>query len=170
MPRFAIGQADSRPSITIAVQKVTNSNTLDVLREQSNVGERVFFSSIWEGADRHELARRPQRPVPGLATEWRRIDDQTVELKLRQGVKFHNGDEMTAEDVVFSFGRERMFANTEAKNRTTIKAFEQHSDAARRQGAAGGSAGRRAPRRGPTCSASRPSTNTRCASSTRRPT
>ena len=30
--------------ITIAVQKVSNSNTLDVLREQSNVGERVFFT------------------------------------------------------------------------------------------------------------------------------
>ena len=81
---------------------------LDVLREQSNVGERVFFSSIWEGLICQELARQP-RAVPGLATEWRRIDDQTVELKLRQGVKFHNGDEMTAEDVVFSFSRERMF-------------------------------------------------------------
>ncbi len=52
--------------------------------------------------DRQELARRAWRRVPGLATEWRRIDDQTVELKLRQGVKFHNGDEMTAEDVVFT--------------------------------------------------------------------
>src|SRR5258705_83059 len=48
LPRFAIGQADNRPAITIAVQKVTNSNTLDVLREQSNVGERVFFSSLSE--------------------------------------------------------------------------------------------------------------------------
>jgi peptide/nickel transport system substrate-binding protein len=48
LPRISIGQADSRPSINIAVQKITNSNTLDVLREQSNVGERVFFSSLWE--------------------------------------------------------------------------------------------------------------------------
>ena len=62
LPRFSIGQADSRPSITIAVQKVTNSNTLDVLREQSNVGERVFFSSLVGGPD---LART------GAAT-WRR--------------------------------------------------------------------------------------------------
>lgn len=45
LPRFAIAQAD-RPSITIAVQKIVNSNTLDVLREQSNVGERVFFGAI----------------------------------------------------------------------------------------------------------------------------
>jgi peptide/nickel transport system substrate-binding protein len=32
---------------------------------------------------------------------------------------------MTADDVVFSFSRERMFANTEAKNRGTIQAFER---------------------------------------------
>lgn len=112
-PRVAIGQADNRPSITIAVQKVSNSNTLDVLREQSNVGERIFFSSIWEGLiGRNWLGGL--KPVPALATEWKRIDDTTVELKLRQGVKFHNGDEMTAEDVAFSFGPERMFGNSPA--------------------------------------------------------
>ncbi len=122
LPRFAIAQAD-RPSITIAVQKITNSNTLDVLREQSNVGERIFFGSIWEALIGRDL-RGQLQPKPLLATEWKRIDDQTVELKLREGVKFHNGDEMTAEDVVFTFSRERMFADTEPKNRTTIKAFE----------------------------------------------
>jgi peptide/nickel transport system substrate-binding protein len=123
LPRFAIAQADNRPSITVAVQKVSNSNTLDVLREQSNVGERVFFSSLWEGLIGRDWLGGLKK-IPLLATEWKRIDDQTVELKLRQGVKFHNGQEMTAEDVVFSFSRERMFADTQAKNRSTIKAFE----------------------------------------------
>ena len=47
--------------------------------------------------------------MPGLATAWRRIDDRTVELALRPGVKFHDGSTMTAEDVAFSFGPERMF-------------------------------------------------------------
>jgi peptide/nickel transport system substrate-binding protein len=123
LPQFAIGQADNRPSITIAVQKIVNSNTLDVLREQSNVGERVFFTSLWEPLIGKDWLGNLM-PRPGLATEWKRIDDQTIELKLRQGVKFHNGAELTAEDVVFSFSRERMFGNTEAKNRSTIKAFE----------------------------------------------
>ncbi len=35
--------ANQRRSITIAVQKITNNNTLDIWNEQSNVGERVFF-------------------------------------------------------------------------------------------------------------------------------
>lgn len=123
VPRFALAQTDNRPAITIAVQKIVNSNVLDVLREQSNVGERVFFTSLWEALISRDWLGNLM-PQPGLATEWRRVDDQTVELKLRQGVKFHNGDEMTSEDVVFTFSRERMFANTEAKNRSTLKAFE----------------------------------------------
>jgi peptide/nickel transport system substrate-binding protein len=123
MPRVAIAQSDNRPTITIAVQKIANTNTLDTLREQSNVGERVFYTSLWEPLiSRDWLGKLDTRP--GLATEWRRIDEQTVELKLRQGVKFHNGEEMTADDVVFTFSRERMFGTTEAKNRTTIKALE----------------------------------------------
>ena len=105
------------------MQKIVNSNTLDVLREQSNVGERVFFGSIWESLIGRNL-RGQLEAQPMLATEWKRIDDQTVELKLREGVRFHNGDEMTAEDVVFTFSRERMFGDTEPKNRSTIKAFE----------------------------------------------
>ncbi len=123
LPHFAFAQGDNRPSLTIAVQKVSNSNTLDVLREQSNVGERVFFTSLWEALIGRNW-RGKLETVPGLATEWRRVDDSTVELKLRQGVKFHNGDEMTAEDVVFSFSRERMFGDTMAKARNTLKVSE----------------------------------------------
>jgi peptide/nickel transport system substrate-binding protein len=111
LPRPALAQADGRPSITIAVQKVVNSNTLDVLREQSNVGERVFFSSLWEGLIGRDWLGQ-LGTVPGLATEWRRISDSVIELALRPGVKFHNGDELTAEDVVFSYSRDRMFGTT----------------------------------------------------------
>nr|WP_245214737.1 ABC transporter substrate-binding protein [Pararoseomonas indoligenes] len=111
LPRFAIGQSDQRPSINIAVQKISNSNTLEVLREQSNVGERIFFSSLWEGLIGRDWLNE-MKTVPGLATEWRRISDSVVELTLRENVRFHNGDVMTAEDVAFSFGRERMFGET----------------------------------------------------------
>ncbi|WP_157019413.1 ABC transporter substrate-binding protein [Mesorhizobium xinjiangense] len=98
--------AQERPNITVAVQQVVNAGALDVLREQSNVGARVFYS-IFETLIDYER-QEPNLPMkPGLATEWKRIDDKTVELKLREGVKFHNGDVMTADDVVFTFSPER---------------------------------------------------------------
>jgi peptide/nickel transport system substrate-binding protein len=46
-----------------------------------------------------------QHPIPGLATEWKALDDLTWELKLRKGVKFHDGAEFTAEDVLATFRR-----------------------------------------------------------------
>lgn len=44
-------------------------------------------------------------PVPGLAESWTTPNDHTYVFKLRQGVMFHSGREMTAEDVVFSLRR-----------------------------------------------------------------
>jgi len=117
----ALGQSDQRPSVTVAVQKIANTNTLEPLREQSNVGERVMLTSLWEGL----IGRNYQGALesqPMLATGWRRIDERTVEFTLRDGVKFHNGETLTAEDVAFSFGPERMFGpeglRPEAQGRT----------------------------------------------------
>lgn len=39
---------------------------------------------------------------PQLATSWKWVDDRTLELELRQGVKFHNGEEFDADDVVYT--------------------------------------------------------------------
>ena len=44
--------------------------------------------------------------TPSLAESWTLSEDQKVyEFKLREGLKFHNGDPFTAEDVKFSFQR-----------------------------------------------------------------
>jgi peptide/nickel transport system substrate-binding protein len=44
--------------------------------------------------------------TPSLAESWTVSADQRVyEFKLREGVKFHNGDPFTADDVKFSFQR-----------------------------------------------------------------
>jgi peptide/nickel transport system substrate-binding protein len=52
------------------------------------------------------------KPMPGnhlspsLAESWVLSPDQKVyEFKLREGLKFHNGEPFTAEDVKFSFER-----------------------------------------------------------------
>jgi len=44
--------------------------------------------------------------VPVLATEWEFLDDNvTYRFKIRQGVKFHEGGDLTPEDVEYSFER-----------------------------------------------------------------
>ena len=45
------------------------------------------------------------RLIPGLAVSWRAVDATTWEFRLRAGVRFHDGAELTAEDVVFSIER-----------------------------------------------------------------
>ncbi len=42
---------------------------------------------------------------PRLAEKWERLDDKTVRFHLRKGVKFHSGNGMTADDVVWTFER-----------------------------------------------------------------
>ena len=57
----------------------------------------------------HDAVVRPlpnQKMGPGLAESWTEsADGLTYEFKLRRGIKFHNGDPLTAEDVKFSFER-----------------------------------------------------------------
>jgi peptide/nickel transport system substrate-binding protein len=42
---------------------------------------------------------------PGLAVSWKRLDAETWEMELRQGVTFHDGTPFTSADVVFSIDR-----------------------------------------------------------------
>ena len=120
LPKFAIAQADNRPTITVAVQKISNTNTLSALREQSNVGTRLAPLTTERLIDLNYQSKL--EPVPGLATEWVRIDDSTVEFRLRRGVKMHDGAEMTAEDVAGSFGPQHMFGDT----RPTVRGVTIH--------------------------------------------
>lgn len=41
--------------------------------------------------------------VPHLAESWRKLDDRTYEFKLRKGVLFHDGTELKASDVKYTF-------------------------------------------------------------------
>ena len=43
--------------------------------------------------------------VPRLAESWKNIDDLTWEFNLRKGVKFHDGSDFTADDVIFTAKR-----------------------------------------------------------------
>lgn len=55
-----------------------------------------FFEGLLQRNTKGEL-------LPGLATSWERIDRLTWRFELRKGVKFHNGNEFTWEDVKYTF-------------------------------------------------------------------
>src|SRR5215510_11321887 len=69
-----------------------------VLREAIILGYNVF---------NHLGARdlKTRKVDPSLATSWKALDDTTWEVKLRQGVKFHDGSPFTSKDVKASFER-----------------------------------------------------------------
>jgi peptide/nickel transport system substrate-binding protein len=58
----------------------------------------VFYQSVYETLAGFD--ERGQKYVPRLAKSWKRIDDRNWEFELREDVKFHNGDEFDADDVV----------------------------------------------------------------------
>ncbi|MCE1195103.1 ABC transporter substrate-binding protein [bacterium] len=48
---------------------------------------------------------KTKKLVPILAERWEVVNPETYKFFLKKGVKFHNGDELTADDVVFSLRR-----------------------------------------------------------------
>jgi len=66
------------------------------------------LGNVYEGLTR----RGPDlQIIPGLAESWEVVDGTTWRFNLRDGVKFHNGNDFTAEDVVFSADRVRSVAS-----------------------------------------------------------
>ena len=60
----------------------------------------ILMHHVWDG-----LVLRDNdtgKYVPLLATSWKWVDPTTLEFALRTDVKFHNGDPLTADDVVFT--------------------------------------------------------------------
>jgi peptide/nickel transport system substrate-binding protein len=75
--------------------------TLDPGNHRSRETETII-RNIYDGL----LTRDGKmRVVPELAESWRQLDPLTYEFRLRSGVKFHGGGEMTADDVKFTFDR-----------------------------------------------------------------
>jgi peptide/nickel transport system substrate-binding protein len=70
---------------------------------------------------------------PGLAESWRALDDTTWEFRLRRGVKFHDGSELSSADVAFSLKRTETIANspgpfvTFTKQITSIVVVDAHT-------------------------------------------
>lgn len=105
-----LAQADKRPAVVVAVAGLPP--TLEPARELSNVGTRVTYS-IFDTLIRRDFLGSPDgggsELKPHLATKWERKSAKELIVTLRQGTKFHNGDELTADDVAYTFRKGRLY-------------------------------------------------------------
>ena len=62
-------------------------------------------------------------PIPDLITDWTAVSDTVFEFTLREGVMFHNGEEMTAYDVVASMFYVRTYPEARAQHGSIVDAY-----------------------------------------------
>jgi peptide/nickel transport system substrate-binding protein len=105
---FAAEPASAR---TLKVRLYSGMATTDPFRETSAPGFQLL-RHVYEGLFALDANLEPQ---PLLAESWKFSEDgKTLDIKLREGVIFHNGKTMTAADVVYSLNYYRANAANKA--------------------------------------------------------
>jgi peptide/nickel transport system substrate-binding protein len=90
------------PQGKVIIAQGVDPTTLDIMNQQETPASVIgghIFETLWERDQNLKI-------VPALATEMPKLVAPTVwEVKLRKGVKFHNGEEFNAESAKFSLER-----------------------------------------------------------------
>ena len=94
--------AISAAELVVGAQNMASD--IDPGRDHSNVGSQ-YYVNAFDPLIQKDYTKAQAEFSPGLAVSWEQTSPTTMEVVLREGVKFHDGTEMTAEDVVFTFQR-----------------------------------------------------------------
>lgn len=99
----SMGMAQAKSDIVVAMQ--LEPPHLDPTSAAAGAIDSVLYSNVFEGLTRFAS---DGAVIPGLAESWDISEDgKTYTFHLRNGVKFHDGTAMDAEDVKFSLDRAR---------------------------------------------------------------
>lgn len=95
------GTASAQRELNVALRQIPS--ILDPVQSNSNTRASLNFTPFdaLVEIDYNDNSRF----IPGIATDWRQIDPVTWEFDIRSGVQFHDGTEVSLEDVVFTFER-----------------------------------------------------------------
>ncbi|WP_420403932.1 ABC transporter substrate-binding protein [Nisaea sp.] len=96
IPAALAGKADDTLNIVWERELENVDNYFNTAREG------IIFSRLtWDGL----LYRDPKTMdyVPLIAKSYKWVDDVTLEFELREGLTFHNGEELDADDVVYTY-------------------------------------------------------------------
>ncbi|MBR0673099.1 ABC transporter substrate-binding protein [Neoroseomonas soli] len=102
----AATSAHAQNVLTIAAQSVPTAMDPHFHRANSN---NALLRQVFDPMVDYDTSGRI---VPRLAESWRIVDDRTWEFRLREGVRFHDGTPLHAEDVAFSFARLPLVPNS----------------------------------------------------------
>lgn len=89
------------PKDIIVVALADSPTTLDPADHRSRISETVIRNMFDGLVTRDSTSGVHLELAESLV--W--VDDTTLEARIRRGVKFHNGEDLTADDVVFTFER-----------------------------------------------------------------
>ncbi len=99
LPRSAHAQTTQKRELVVA--QGGDISKFDPHYSTSSNDIRISFNLFDNLTSRHPDGKL----YPGLATEWKLEGQTTWRFKLRQGVKWHNGDPFTSADAKFSIER-----------------------------------------------------------------
>jgi len=99
------GTGEVDPDATVTVRLALAPNDLDVRVTSGAPLDQILVDNVYQGL----VARTPEQEiVPSLATDWTVSDDGlTYTFTVREGVTFHDGQELTPQDVVWSLTQHR---------------------------------------------------------------
>jgi len=93
------------PGASVAIRLVLEPGNLDIRETAGSALDQILVDNIYQGL----VARTPEQDiVPALASDWTvSPDGLTYTFTLREGVTFHDGQELTPQDVVWSLTTRR---------------------------------------------------------------
>ena len=98
-PAAQVSQPAAAPTGRLTIAQPVDPRSLwansSTAQQEINVSEQISEKLIEFSVDANEFE-------PRLATEWKQLDDTTLQMKLRQGVKFTNGEDFDAESARLS--------------------------------------------------------------------
>lgn len=111
--------SEGKGKTVLTIANATDIESFDTHNNNNTMSEAVLVNMF----DYLLKNDAEQKKVPVLATSWEQVDDTTWRFKLRNDVKFHNGDPFTAADVKFSL--ERVAKDTSLKQNTYYKHIKE---------------------------------------------
>jgi peptide/nickel transport system substrate-binding protein len=121
LPAAAQDAAGPAGAATLSVGVAAPVTSLDP-HFQDAAPNKGLASHLFDGLT--DLDERP-RVIPALAEAWERLDDRRWRFRLRRGVRFHDGQEFSAEDVVFSVARTARLPNAPAPFTTYTRSIRE---------------------------------------------